>query len=107
MFSYRYWHLLFCLFIYLYIIVSGAPLEGIFWATDLALAFSGQHFSWDFLLVEVKYPILGMDFLRHYKLAVGVAAGQLVNTETIARLSTASTGSAGEVASVLAATPLG
>ncbi len=107
MFSYRYWHLLFCLSVYLYVTVFGAPLEGIFWATDLALAFSGQRFSWDFLLAEVKYPILGMDFLRHYKLAMYVAAGQLVNMETMARLSTASTGSAGEVASVLAATPSG
>jgi hypothetical protein len=42
----------------------------------LPLSFNGQQFSWDFLLAEVEFLILGVDFLCHYKLAVDVAANK-------------------------------
>jgi hypothetical protein len=42
----------------------------------LPFSFNGQQFSWDFLLAEVKFLILGVDFLCHYKLAVDVAANK-------------------------------
>jgi hypothetical protein len=71
----------------------------------LQLSFNGLHFSWDFLLAEVEFPILGVDFLRHHKLAVDAAAGHLLHTEALQRLGTASTEAAGELASILSSTP--
>ncbi len=32
-----------------------------------------------FLLAKVQFPILGIDFLRHYHLVVDAAGGQLVD----------------------------
>ncbi len=39
-------------------------------------------------LADVDFPILGVDFLQHHRLAVDVAAGQLVNNNTMVWLST-------------------
>jgi hypothetical protein len=71
----------------------------------LQLSFNGQQFSWDFLLAEVEFPILGVDFLRHYKLAVDAAAGQLLHTGTLQRLDASAGEVAGELSSILATTP--
>ncbi len=71
----------------------------------IQLSFSGQRFSWDFLLAEVDFPILSVDFLRHHRLAVDAAAGQLFNTETMAWLFTSSAEAVGELASFLSSTP--
>jgi hypothetical protein len=57
------------------------------------------------LLAKVEFPILGMDFLRHYKLAVDVAAGQLLHTETLQQLDTSTGELARELSSILAFTP--
>jgi hypothetical protein len=44
----------------------------------LRLSFHGQIFSWTFLLAAVQFPIIGVDFLRHFRLLVDLAANQLV-----------------------------
>ncbi len=66
---------------------------------------NGQQFSWDFLLAEVEFPILGVDFLHHYKLAVDAAAAQLLHTETLQQLDTSTGELARELSSILASTP--
>jgi hypothetical protein len=42
-----------------------------------ALQLSGVSYSWKFLLADVKFPILGIDFLRHHKLLVDMVGVQL------------------------------
>ncbi len=44
----------------------------------LELSFSGRRFQWTFLLAAVQFPILGIDFLRHFRLLVDPAAGSLL-----------------------------
>jgi hypothetical protein len=39
---------------------------------------NGTAFTWTFLLAEVKFPILGVDFLRQFQLLVDVVGGQLL-----------------------------
>ncbi len=48
----------------------------------LHLVFSGQQFKWTFLLADVKFPIIGVDFLRAHMLIVDPAAGRLLATAT-------------------------
>lgn len=43
----------------------------------MLLQFGGQFFNWDFLLAEVAFPILGVDFLRGNHLSVDPAAGEV------------------------------
>jgi hypothetical protein len=49
------------------------------------LSFGGQSFSWSFLLAAVQFPIIGVDFLRHFGLLVDPAANQLVDRHTLHR----------------------
>jgi hypothetical protein len=44
---------------------------------QLELSFNGRRFQWTFLLAAVQFPILGIDFLRHFCLLVDPAAGSL------------------------------
>lgn len=44
---------------------------------SVTLLFTGRQFRWNFLLASVDFPIIGIDFLRHYKLLVDPAAGRL------------------------------
>jgi len=46
------------------------------------LRFSGRTFEWDFLLADVSFPILGVDFLGTNKLLVDVAGDKLVDSTT-------------------------
>jgi hypothetical protein len=50
---------------------------------EMTLSFHGVNFTWIFLLAEVQFPILGVDFLRHYRLVVDAAGGQLVDTRSM------------------------
>ena len=47
---------------------------------EFTLSFSGRLFKWTLLLVDVKFPILGVDFLRHHRLLVDPAENQLIST---------------------------
>jgi hypothetical protein len=44
----------------------------------LELSFSGRRFQWTFLLAAVQFPILGIDFLRNFRLLVDPAVGSLL-----------------------------
>jgi hypothetical protein len=50
---------------------------------ELTLSFHGAAYTWIFLLADVSFPILGIDFLRHFHLVVDAAGGQLVDTRTM------------------------
>jgi cleavage and polyadenylation specificity factor subunit 1 len=45
---------------------------------QLSIAVSGQSFSWRFLLADVRFTILGIDFLKHHQLVVDVYSEQLL-----------------------------
>ena len=45
------------------------------------LNFLESTFSWKFLLVDVAFPIIGVDFLRFHSLCVDVAGGRLIDRE--------------------------
>jgi hypothetical protein len=86
---------------------SGRPIRC--WGEkQIKLSFNGHPFTWTFLLAEVDFPILGVDFLRNHRLAVDAAAGQLVSTDSMACFPASSSSPAapvGVLASVLSATP--
>jgi hypothetical protein len=44
----------------------------------VCLNFGRRWFSWPFLLAAVKFPIIGMDFLKFFRLLVDPAGGQLL-----------------------------
>jgi len=44
------------------------------------LIFNKQHFSYMFILAGVSQPILGIDFLRHYNLAIDVVNNRFFET---------------------------
>jgi hypothetical protein len=46
----------------------------------LSLTLHGHLFVWLFLLAKVQFPIIGVDFLRHFKLLRNPAANRLVST---------------------------
>ena len=46
------------------------------------LRFGGRTFEWPFLLADVSFPIIGVDFLRGNKLLVDVAGNRLVDSAT-------------------------
>lgn len=48
----------------------------------LRFTLGGRHFSWTFLVAEVKRPLLGADFLRHSGLLVDVRRHRLVDAES-------------------------
>jgi hypothetical protein len=47
------------------------------------LSFNGKEFSWPFLLAAVQFPIIGVDFLRHYGQLVDPAGNRLVDRLTL------------------------
>jgi len=51
---------------------------------ELTLTFNDKQYKWIFLLADVKFAIIGIDFLKHFKLVVDAAAGQLIDTKTMA-----------------------
>jgi hypothetical protein len=44
----------------------------------------GIHYSWKFLCAAVRFPILGADFLRNFKLLVDVAGCRLIPAAAVA-----------------------
>jgi hypothetical protein len=45
----------------------------------------GRVFSWDFLLADVRFPILGIDYLRHHQLVVDVCSERLLPRSAFAQ----------------------
>ncbi len=56
----------------------------------LSLTCHSRLFAWPFLLAKVQFPIIGIDFLRHFKLLVDPAANRLVDTVSTQLLPTVS-----------------
>ena len=56
----------------------------------LSLIFHTRRFEWPFLLAKVQFPIIGVDFLSHFKLLVDPAANRLVDTVSTQHLPTVS-----------------
>jgi hypothetical protein len=54
------------------------------------LLFHGRRFRWTLLLADVQFPIIGVDFLRHFHLMVDPAANRLVDKRSSQELSTIS-----------------
>jgi hypothetical protein len=54
------------------------------------LLFHGRRFRWALLLADVQFPIIGVDFLRHFHLMVDPAASRLVDKQSSQELSTIS-----------------
>jgi hypothetical protein len=54
------------------------------------LLFHGRRFGWTLLLADVQFPIIGVDFLRHFHLMVDPAANRLVDKRSSQELSTIS-----------------
>ncbi len=52
---------------------------------ELTLSFSGRHFTWTFLLLDVQFPILGVNFLQHHCLLVDPAANKLVSSSPVGK----------------------
>jgi hypothetical protein len=44
---------------------------------------NGKQYTWIFLLADVQYPILGVDFFRHFHLVVDAHARRLVDTRSM------------------------
>ena len=45
------------------------------------LLIGGRNFEWEFTRAEVKFPILGVDFLRAHRLSVSVATNKLIDDD--------------------------
>jgi hypothetical protein len=52
--------------------------------------FHGRQFKWKFLLAAVSFPIVGVDFLRNFKLLVDPAAGRLIDSASLQSIPTVS-----------------
>jgi hypothetical protein len=50
-----------------------------------AVVLSSQRFEFQFLLADVRFPILGIDFLRHFQLVVDVCADRLLPRSALAQ----------------------
>ena len=50
---------------------------------ELTFSLNGKLFTWIFLLAEVEFPILGIDFFKHFQLVIDARARQLVDTRTL------------------------
>ncbi len=58
---------------------------------EFELSFNNKKFKWPLLLAAVKFPILGVDFLRHHRLLVDPAANCLVSAASAAVAAVVST----------------
>ncbi|XP_066941283.1 uncharacterized protein [Macrobrachium rosenbergii] len=47
----------------------------------LSVSILGQRYSWNFIIADVRTPLLGVDFLAHFGLAVDVGCKRLLDTD--------------------------
>ena len=64
------------------------------------LDFHGRRFEWTFLLADVTFAIIGVDFLRSHKLLVDPAANRLVDTASLQSFATVPAAAAGAASAV-------
>jgi hypothetical protein len=70
---------------------------------SISLQLYNRKFTWTFLLAAVSFPIIGVDFLRHFKLLIDPAANRLVDTTSCQAFSTMSSLAMPAVTAVAAA----
>ena len=67
---------------------NGQPIPS--WGEQwLTVVFGGHYYTWDFLLADVQFYIIGVDFLQHFKLVVDMAANDLRPTLSTADVTAA------------------
>ncbi len=60
---------------------SGATFSS--WGSrSLTVRFSGTSYTWDFLLADVSFPIIGIDFLQNFNLLVHPSSGRLIRIDS-------------------------
>jgi hypothetical protein len=69
------------------------------------VCFGGRRFTWTFLLAAVEEPLLGSDFLKHFKLAVDLAAKLLFDVSTMQMVAVGELAAAGGLAAVRSTPP--
>jgi hypothetical protein len=69
------------------------------------VCFGGRRFTWTFLLAAVEEPLLGSDFLKHYKLAVDLAAKSLFDASTMQAVAVGELAAAGGLAALRSTPP--
>ena len=63
---------------------SGIPHTIPSWGESVkTMSFENRSLTWSFLLADIEFPILGADFLRHYRLVVDLANGQLLDAKSL------------------------
>jgi hypothetical protein len=74
---------------------------------ELQIQIGDRLFMWTFLLAKVDFAIIGADFLKHFRLAVDLAARQLIDTHSMSSLTggAAQETGGGLLAAVAAAAP--
>ncbi|XP_066965441.1 uncharacterized protein [Macrobrachium rosenbergii] len=48
----------------------------------LSISTLGQRYSWEFIIVDIRAPLLGADFLAHFSLAVNISHKRLLDTQS-------------------------
>ena len=49
----------------------------------MRLHLNGRSYDWDFTLADVRFPLLGADFLSHHELLVDVAGRRLIDSQSL------------------------
>ena len=60
---------------------NGTPIRT-YGTRQVSLGFGGQKFTWDFVLADVSFPLIGADFLCAYGLLVDVKNRRLIDAAT-------------------------
>jgi len=81
---------------------SPIPMYGI---QTIAIQAAGRSFTWDFIIADVKTPLLGADFLGHHGLLVDVANRRLLDVTTFCSTPLGSNHQYTEICTVRADTP--
>ncbi|XP_066957628.1 uncharacterized protein [Macrobrachium rosenbergii] len=63
------------------IAANGTPIRT-YGTTTRAISILGHRSHWTFVIADVKFPLLGADFLGHHRLLVNVARQRLLDTGT-------------------------
>ncbi|XP_066944599.1 uncharacterized protein [Macrobrachium rosenbergii] len=78
---------------------NGSPI--LFYGTSLLLiSILGRRYSWNFVVADVGTPLLGVDFLAHFGLAVDIGCKRLLNIDSCQSLLLAMGPSAPTICSV-------
>ena len=68
------------------LITANESLINTFGKWRLTFSLSNECYVWDFLIAEVKCPLLGADFCSHTGLLVDVCGHRLISSETLSSI---------------------